>query len=80
MVACESNPQECENETLDNNFILVFGYDKDNIYYFTLPGEKTSTSISKFLKNWELQPGINWKSEFPGNYNIIFLVPSYFYF
>lgn len=80
MVVCESSLTIGEDEVLDNNFILVFGYDKDNIYYFTLPGEKASASTSEFLESWELQPGSDWRSEFPGNYNIIFLAPSYFYF
>lgn len=72
MVALEGNPELQQEESEDNDFILVDGYDEEKIYYHTFEG-RTSSIIPNFLKKWELQSGSDMFSEFPGNYSIIFL-------
>lgn len=64
-----NSQEECQDDTYN----VAVGYDQNKITFYTLPGIKSSASISEFKKKWELQNKEFCYWIFPGNYSLIWL-------
>lgn len=63
-----------QNETGDNTFNLIVGYDAQKITYYTLPSLKTDMPVKEFQEKWKLQDTLFPYPVIPGNYTMIFLL------
>lgn len=73
MVMVEDRPQITSDEIQDDTFILVYGYDSKNVYFWTLPGVKSSWSTSEFISRWKLQENNFTFPVMPGRYTMVWL-------
>ncbi len=69
----EDNPQITSDEVQDDTFILVYGYDEAHVYFWTLPGVKSSWSTSEFVSRWKLQENNFPFPVIPGRYTMVWL-------
>lgn len=60
-------------ENTKGTYQVTYGYDQQNVYYWTLPGKATSDPTEKFLKMWKM-PGEEFPyPNFPGHYLMMWL-------
>ena len=76
MTVIEGDPELREDETEDNDFVVVTGYTDSEVSYYMLPGVETSIAKEEFFMSWELEGEDGGQAEFPGSCSVIFLKPQ----